>query len=196
MNAEEVVEKILSDARAEADAITGEAKAKAESQAADQQAELERFEQQTQELAEKAAQEKRERILASARMDIRKATLAKKREIIDEVFNKSVKKLSELEEKEYLKLIESLMTKAAETGSEKVIIGKDENRIDANFVKQINRKLGPGYKGNLQLSDERAEISGGFILRRGNVQINVSTDVLVDQVREELEMELAGELFE
>ena len=88
------------------------------------------------------------------------------------------------------------MIKAVETGSEEVIVGKNENRIDSNFIKQVNRQLGPGYKGNLHLSDEKADISGGFILRRGKVQINASTEVLIGNVREDLEIQIAGELFE
>ena len=100
MNAEQVVKKILSDARAEADAILDKAKSKADSQAAEQEAELEKYKQQTQELVEKAAQEKRERMLAKARMDIQKATLAKKCEVIDQVFDKAVEKLSSLDDKE------------------------------------------------------------------------------------------------
>ena len=88
------------------------------------------------------------------------------------------------------------MVKAVETGAEEVIIGKNETRITDSFIKQVNRKLGTGFKGNLLLARERANISGGFILRRGKVQINVSTDVMVAQARENLEMELAQEMFE
>jgi V/A-type H+-transporting ATPase subunit E len=55
--------------------------------------------------------------------------------------------------------------------------------------------LGPGYRGNLHLARDRADISGGFILRRGQVQINASIEVLIQRAREELEMELTNELF-
>jgi vacuolar-type H+-ATPase subunit E/Vma4 len=45
------------------------------------------------------------------------------------------------------------------------------------------------------LSNETAEITGGFILRRGKIQINVSTDVLLERAKEDLEIELTKELF-
>jgi vacuolar-type H+-ATPase subunit E/Vma4 len=45
------------------------------------------------------------------------------------------------------------------------------------------------------LSDERQDLGGGFILRRGKIKTNVSFEVLLDQARKELEIELAKELF-
>ena len=78
---------------------------------------------------------------------------------------------------------------------EEVLVGADESRIDMGFIKEVNRELGPGYKGNLRLAAETEGFSGGFILRRGKVKTNVSVDVLLNQARKELEIELAKDLF-
>jgi hypothetical protein len=59
----------------------------------------------------------------------------------------------------------------------------------------MNRQLNSGFKGNLRLSSRRADITGGFILSRGKVQINASTDVMIDALRERMEIELSQELF-
>ena len=88
------------------------------------------------------------------------------------------------------------MLEVVETGDEEIIIDKNEKRIDHKFIKQINHKLGPGYKGNLRLSDEKQDLGGGFILRRGKIKTNVSIKVLLDQARKDLEIELAKQLFE
>ncbi len=56
--------------------------------------------------------------------------------------------------------------------------------------------MGPGYKGNLRLSEQRQNLGGGFILRRGRIKNNVSLEILLAQARKELEIELAKELFE
>jgi hypothetical protein len=45
------------------------------------------------------------------------------------------------------------------------------------------------------LSPTREDINGGFILSSGKVRINASTDVMVGQLRDKMEMELAAELF-
>jgi hypothetical protein len=88
------------------------------------------------------------------------------------------------------------MLDAVETGDEEVIIDKDEKRIDEQFINQINQQLSSASKGNLKLSDERGDIGAGFILRQSKIKNNVSISVLLAQVRKELEIKLAKELFE
>ena len=88
-----------------------------------------------------------------------------------------------------------LIKRAVETGDEEIIIGKKESRINEAFISKINKTLGSGFKGNFRLSAERADIAGGFILSRGKVQVNASTDVLIESLRESMEMELSQILF-
>ena len=195
MEAKDVVGKILSEAKASADEIMAEAKGKL----ADEQnrfgQELADYNRQTEVLAKEAGEDKKSRMLAAARMDIRKELTAAKNAILDEVFAGAAKQISSLQEKEYQAFVSSLMLKAVETGDEEVVIGKNENRIDNSLIKQINKELGSGFKSDLRLAEDRADIDGGFILRRGNIQINASVEVMLAQVKEELETELGQELF-
>jgi vacuolar-type H+-ATPase subunit E/Vma4 len=46
------------------------------------------------------------------------------------------------------------------------------------------------------LSGDRANIGGGFILKRGKIKNDVSVKVLLARARRELEIALAKELFE
>ena len=195
MDAEQVVEKILSEANTEAEKITSQAQAGATQQESELESELAGYRQETQELAAKAAADKKSRMLATARMDIRKEILAAKVGLVNEVFAKAGEKIKAMGDDEYRSLVSGLMQKAVETGDEEVVIGAGEKRIDEKFIKNVNRQLGPGFKGNLRLSNETAGIAGGFILRRGKIQINVSTDVLLERAKEELEIELTKELF-
>jgi len=195
MNAEEVVKKIYADANAEADGIRAEANAKAKAANASLEAKLADYRSETVELAKKAGEEKISRMLATARMELRKESLATKQQILNEVFEQAKSKLVSNDD-QYRKLVESLIVKAVETGSETLIVGKNETVIDNNFVKQINRNLGPGFKGNLMIGPEKADICGGFILKRDNIQTNVSIEVLIEQVNNEIGPEIAAQLFE
>jgi V/A-type H+/Na+-transporting ATPase subunit E len=196
MNAEEVVKKICADANAKADLIRADAKNKADAENATLEAKLADYRTETDRLAKEAATEKVSRMLAHARMELRKEILTAKQAILSEVFEKAKSNLVSCGDDEYRKLMEKLLIKAVETGNETVIVGKDEKLINDNFIKLVNRNLGTGFKGNLLLNKKPANICGGFILRRENVQINVSIDVLVDQVCEELGPEIAAELFD
>ncbi|MHC4792032.1 MAG: V-type ATP synthase subunit E [Planctomycetota bacterium] len=196
MDAEQVTEKILADAKAEADKIANEAKEKENAEQAGLKKQLEDYNERTQTLAKKAGEDKQAHILAAARMDIAKEYLAQKRKILDEVFREARQKLQNLPDEEYHDLMTRLILKAVETGDEEVIVDNNETRINQNFIKQINRKLGTGYKGNLRLASEKQSLGGGFVLRRGKIKNNVSFEVLLAQARKELEIELAKELFE
>jgi len=195
MDAEQVTEKILADARAEAQKITSEAKEKENAQQAEFDTQLVEFHKQTEILAKKAAADKKAHILAAARMDIAKEYLAQKRIVLDEVFRQAQQQLKNLSDDEYKELCSKLMLEAIETGDEEVIVDNNETRIDQEFIKQINRQLGLGYKGNLRLAKEKQSLAGGFVLRRGKIKNNVSFEVLLAQARKELEIELAKELF-
>jgi len=195
MDAEQVVEKILSEAKAEAEKIKKQAQDRDAAEQAKLDEQLADYKAQTEMLAQKAANAEKLHLLAAARMDIAKELLAEKRKILDEVFAQAREKLLNLPDEQYHKLITNLMLKAVETGDEEVIVDKNEKRIDQNLIDQVNQRLGAGGKRNLRLSDERQDFGGGFILKRGKIKNNVSVDVLLAQARRDLEIELAKELF-
>lgn len=195
MNAEQVVEKILSQAKAEAEAIVAEANKKAAAQKAELDKELADFNAKTADLAQAAGEDKLQRMLAGARMSNAKRLLSARVEILDDVFAQAKQAVNQMPDAAYRTLMGGLMKQAVETGDEEVVIGRNEKRIDAEFVKQVNRDLGTGFKGNLRLAERKAEIAGGFILSRGKVQINASTDVLIERLRESMEIDLSKELF-
>ncbi len=195
MRAEQVTEKILSEARQEAERILDEARRQVQARQEAFERESAAFEQETEQLARRSAEDKQARMLAAARMELRKKILAAKRELLDEVFEKTYQRLNRQEDSAYLDLMGRLLMQAVVTGDEEVVVGRNETRINQDFLKQINKRLGPGYKGNLRPSAEKADIDGGFLLRRGKVQINCSLKVLLEQIRERIEKELAEKLF-
>jgi V/A-type H+-transporting ATPase subunit E len=195
-NAGQVVEKILADAKAEAEKIKKQAE---ETQAAEQaklDEQISEYKKQTDIIAQKAGEDRKAHMLAAARMDIAKQLLAEKRKILDEVFDQARQQLENLSDEQYCELMTKLMLEAVETGDEEVIIDKKEKRIDQKFIKNVNQQLGSGRKGNLKLSEEKANLGRGFILKRGRIKNNVTIEVLLAQAREKLEIELAKELFE
>ncbi|MHC4518878.1 MAG: V-type ATP synthase subunit E [Planctomycetota bacterium] len=195
MEAEQVIEKILSDAKAEAEKITNEAAEKAAAEQAKADAKLAEYRQQAEVLAQQAAEEEKSHILAGARMDAAKEYLAEKTKILDEVFERAAQRLGELPDDEYRALMGRLMAEAVETGDEEVVVGKNEKRIDQSFVNQVNGKLQSDKKRNLKLAQDRHDLPGGFVLRRGKIKTNVSPAVLLGQARNDLVIDLAKTLF-
>jgi V/A-type H+-transporting ATPase subunit E len=195
MEAQQVIEKILSDAKAEADKIVKAAEARVAEEQAKADTELAQYRKQAEAMAQKAADDEKSHILAAARMEAAKEYLAEKNNILDSVFEKAGKRLNELPDDQYRDLMSRLMVEAAETGDEEVLVGKNEKRIDNALIDAVNGKLADPKKKELKLADERHNQEGGFILRRGKIKVNVTPSVLLGQARNELVIELGKTLF-
>jgi len=195
MEGKQVIDKILSDAHAQADAILQKAAQTEQDEQAKLKESLADYQKQTHNFAQKASDDTKAHLLSAARMQIAKLLLAEKRKILDEVFEQARGRSKKLPDSEYIKLVSKLLTEALQTGDEEVIVDTNEKRIDQNFIRQMNAKLEQNIKGNLRLSEERQDIGAGFILRRGKIKTNASLDVLLNQARKDLEARLAGLLF-
>jgi V/A-type H+-transporting ATPase subunit E len=193
MDANQVVEKILNEAKAAADKIKAEADAKLNALNAVNAQELSAYEQETQRLCERATAESKERILAGARMAASRQETETKRALLNKVIEKTAEKIKSMNDAEYLDLMEGLIIASVKTGSEELVIGKNEKRINDDFVRKVNQKL--GEKGKLQLAGEKIDIEAGFILRQGKRRVNASLDVMLEVSAQELEGKLSEILF-
>jgi V/A-type H+-transporting ATPase subunit E len=195
MEAQQVIDKIMADARAEAEKITKEA---AESRAAEQAGldeQLAQFEQETKAMTHQAAEDEKSHLLSGARMEAAREYLAEKASLLDEIFTQVRQRVSELPDDEYRQLMTKLMIEAVETGDEQVVAARNDSRVDDRLIGEVNNALRERVKGNLTLAEDKHNLRGGFVLRRGRIRTNVSIDVLVDQARNDLIMELARDLF-
>lgn len=193
MSANQVIDKILSEAQSQAEQIKKQADEKNAKERQKFQAELDNSGKETDRLKNKAFEEAKSQTLASARMQIAKDSLKVKKDILDETFNMAAEKIKNMDAADYQNLMEKLILSAVQSGDEELVIDKNENRIDAGFVERLNSKL--SEKGHLKLSASRADIGAGFILQKGRVRVNGSLKVLIDTARENLQTTLAGELF-
>jgi V/A-type H+-transporting ATPase subunit E len=191
MSVNQVVEKILSEAQNQADNIKKQADEKATQEKQMRQAALDAFNSETERLANQRLEETKSQMLASARMETAKQLLKVKRDILDETFELAAEKIKTMNKNDYQSLMEKLITASVRTGDEEIVVDKDENRIDAGFIENLNKKA--NYK--LKLADSRADIGAGFILQKGKIRVNGSLKVLLETARESLQIELAGELF-
>ncbi|HBG77436.1 MAG TPA: hypothetical protein DDW84_01110 [Phycisphaerales bacterium] len=196
MDANQVVEKILSEAQAGADKIKSAAEQKAGEFRQTGDAQLAEYQRQTEQLVLAAETEEKNRVLATARLAAGKELIQTKRDLLNSVIERAGQTIKKLGDAEYLSLMESLMLKAVRSGNEEVVIDKNETRINDAFVGKINQKLSAqGKNGGLHLSADRADIKAGFILKQDKTSVNAALDVLLKQAAGELEGKLAELLF-
>ncbi len=194
MEAKEVISKILSEANAKADEIIakgGEEVAEFNKQTDEQ---LGDFQERSRQMADTQAEDKKQRLLASSRMQSRKQILAAKQEVLSNIYASAKRHLLEMDGDSYRQLFKRLIISSVESGDEVVMTGRKEDVLDASFVEQINaEKKDAGWK--LELSKDKGDFDKGVLLVRDKVRVNISVDVLLQMAKDSLETEIAAELF-
>jgi V/A-type H+/Na+-transporting ATPase subunit E len=190
--------RILSDDREKANAIESEAKAKAQEIVDSAKLKAQTILEEIKVKAEKDGKDKKDRIIARAQLDARNSVLSAKQETIDRVLGLAAEKVVNMNNEEYSDLVEKLLISGTETGEEEIIFSeKDKKRVLASVIDKVNEMLiSKGKKGLLKVSDETRDISSGFILKRGGLEINCSIESRIRTLRDSLESDLANLLFE
>jgi V/A-type H+-transporting ATPase subunit E len=193
MALDDILRKIESDAKRDAEALADEGRSEAEGvlAAARERADAERAKLEAR--AAQRADEERNRIVTLAKLAARRDLLTEKQRLIERVFDETHKRLAAMPAEEYRRFIKAALISSVETGDEEVVVGEDETRIDQSFLDTVSREVGGGAK--LTLSSERRRIDGGFILKRGKTETNSTLETVIRAAREEHESEVAAILF-
>ena len=173
---EKITKRIEAQAQAEIDRILADAKERADEihAQAEAQAEAERVALTARN--EKVAAEREERLVGAAQMEAKKIVLAARQEQLEKVYAKALETLCSMPDEQYTKTLATLLEKAAPDGKGSVIFAPDvKERIGAATVALANEKL----KGSLTLAEETRPMQGGFILSKGNVEVNCTFETLV-----------------
>jgi len=194
---EQLTQKILEDAKIQADNIKKQAQAEAQT-ILDQA--RERVETQCSQIiaeANQKAEEIRERLVSVAQLNGRKTKLQVKQELISHVFDQALERLCSMPDEQYSQVLLTMISAAVEKGTEEIMLSeRDRSRLSPDFLMKVNQQLQKkGLQGSLQISDQEAQIKGGFILKSGDILVNYSFEALIKQKYDDLAMEVAGLLF-
>ena len=197
MGAEKIVEKILQDARDKAQEITSGAQAEAGKIVAE---------------ANKAAEGKKTVSLAAGDKGGRadktayccvgahggqKLLLQTKQDLLSAAFDSALEKIKNMDNTQFERLMTNLMIHLVETGDEVAIISEaDKKRLSPEFLYYVNRTIAKEQVPcNVTMSDEVRDIPSGFILKRGDVEINATFEALLRQKKDALSAEVVKILF-
>lgn len=195
---ENLKNRIMQDGRERADKVMGDAQAQAEEMMRKAREKAAMMVEEARIKAAKMGDDRKERIISSARLDARNMKLAAKQETIDGVLNMAVDAIMGMDKKEYTDFLEKLLINSIETGDEEIVFSKaDTERIDPGLIDRLNKRLlSQGKKGALKISHEARNIKSGFLLINGGVEINCSIDSQIRMMRDSIEGEIANLLFE
>jgi len=191
MSLADIKNKIQADANAEAERIIENAKAQADEINKETDSRIQEIKDFYKERFNKEKPEILDRREIVAKLDVGKMELGVKQSLIQNAFEEALKSLTSLSKEKYLGFVEALLDQAVETGQEEILLGESEKKITKEWVNTYNDKKGK----KLVLSKDKLPISGGFVLRNGNISTNCSFEMLLNWIREDLEADVVKRLF-
>ena len=199
MGIDNIVERIQSEAAAEAEARRQSAAARAADITARSRLQCDEIRQQLHAQSRADAEICLDRLKTAAEAQSRKDTLSLKHSLLDKAFALAMDKLAALEDTEKAALLARLAANGAMTGQEELVLTpSDHNRIGKKVLEEANKALSAaGQTAGLRLSanPRPLEGGGGLVLHGGDVEVNCSYAALVRGVRDEVSPAAAQALF-
>ena len=187
-----IAQRIIADAEAKAAEILQEARDRANTIEENSRVKTQQELEQARADAKERGEENLRRSERTAQLESKKAQLAARQQMIDQVYETALAQLLALDETQYTSLLCGLCQKAVAQGGGEVLLNqKDRERCGQKVVDQVAQATG----AQLTLSQETVEIPGGFILRQGKVEINCALDAVVRSLADHTAKGVAAILF-
>ena len=221
---ETIIQRLNTDAKAETDALLDKARQEAAAITARYQAQADREAAELAARNQRNAAEREERLVSAAQMEARKTLLTAKQEMVERAYQRALEKLRSLPQEQYVELLAALLARASSTGREEVVFSPEDREgagkaavaranellakeaapelplgdgVVANLLNKVAAGVSAFAQGTamLAVSEETRDISGGFILKDGRIEVNCTFDALVRAEREQTAGEVAKLLF-
>jgi len=144
--------------------------------------------------SQRKAEEEKKREIIHIRAEEKKKILNLKQKILGETFDQAQEELGNLEKKEYLSLIKKAIFLNLESDYQEIIVSvRDKAWMEEKFINEILAEQGRKEELSLQAGLPREE--RGFILKKEGIEINCTFSDLFQNLRDDLEIEVAQILF-
>lgn len=145
---------------------------------------------------EKIAEDER-RSTSVADLESRKLTLSAKRVVLEKAYEEAYAAFLRLDDATYIQLYQTMVLQSIESGNEEIIPASfDRDRLGQDFVNTINQALKEQNRlGNITLLPPNEQMRGGVIVKDGRMEINLSTETVLQRAREKTESDVARMLF-
>jgi len=191
MSVEGIIDRIMTDAKGEAESILSETRRQAKAIQEDNEREAQEHYDRQRELLDEKHRKDKERAILNRRLEERKSLLMTRQTWMDRAFEEARSRLVDQPMKEYQQLMKQLISTVSSARDEEVQFGsKGDEKKFKSILSGLNKETG----GKFTLADERGDFSWGFILRKGKVETNMSIESLFKYKRNDLEQK-AWEFF-
>ncbi len=189
--------KIMEDAEKKASENMEDARRKAEDTIQKARDEAEKIKEEMIQNAQAEAERLKERIISIAELESRKDKLKAKQDMVAEVLNKAVERLVSLPAEKYKKILVDMIVPLIKEGTEKIVLAVADRERLTGINHAVNAELSSrGRNASVSISEEIRYFKGGFVLKRGRIEINSTFETVMRMKRSEFEKEITEILFE
>lgn len=192
-----ITKKITQDANAAAQEKVKEAQEEAKAILADYKAQAEKIKADARAASQKEADALLERVESQAALAKRNLLLQNKRASISRAFDKALEQLCAMDPAKQLDFLSSAAAKYQSQDATILLNKKDQGAFGEKLIPMIQEKLkaaGKDYK--VSLSKATGNFAGGLVLIEGSIETNISYEVLIKNIRDEIENDVAKVLYE
>jgi len=187
MPTQKVTEKILQDAKGEAQEILTKYQTEASGITRDYEERMAKKKKEIEHAVEERKKIEIMRARSQHRLDLNKKLTQHKRKLIKVTIDQAVKQL--IEHEEYLDFLKALIEKSGEKNGELLLSKTDAKRYGEDL-----KKFADKHELNLKITSDD-EIRGGIILHREKMNHIGSLDIILELLSDELAIVVSKELF-
>ncbi len=180
---DKLIEKIVEEARVDAEKTVSDARDKADALRRESQARVEEIKAQGEEKASRLETDIVFRAKKNAELDAKREYLAIKHKVIDKAFARALQEMRSMNAADSTELMKKLLFKEAE-GGEDIIPSKTHAYIIASVIPEINSMLAKEGKAPVTLKKESEDIPDGFIIRGAGYIKTCTFEELLSDVKE------------
>ena len=181
-NLDNLVAEILQQAQKEANRMLTKAKTENSEFSEKENKKVQKEVEAIKDKATEEAQALKERVISNANLKSRDMILQAKEELVDDILERVLERLKNIDAKKYLKFVENILKNLNLSKNAEVIVSKD-----------MRLALGDRIL-DYRISDQTVE--SGCSIKDGNLIYNNEFSNLIEFNREELEREILNKIFE
>lgn len=186
-----IIKKILADAEEKASQIKTQSEIDCDEVIASAESEAKKMMDEVLQNKQSVIDETVKRQKAVAELDAKKIVLKAKKDAIDEAFRLAKEQLNSLSSEKYFEVVSNMISTYAEDGDVVTVSAKDKKLI----TKAKLDKIATAKKIKLTLNKEYGDFEGGVILSGNGMDKNLTFDVELKTLRDEMETEIADMIF-
>ncbi|NLB62175.1 MAG: hypothetical protein GX802_07175 [Clostridiales bacterium] len=192
-NTSKLIERIISDAQADADRIIAEAEQRAKEIKEQGEAQKKEIQAESEKVANRQENEILMRGKTNAELEAKKYFLKVRRSLLTEAFNKAKQRINSLSGTDLEKFFARSILKEA-NGGEVVKPSKAHRESISRIIRPVNMKLDEQGKAEITLGEDSEQESGYLLCGKGYI-IECSFDDIIEELKERESALVAEKLF-